>query len=95
MRLLLVSRIDNPDAISYSRKVKEVLEEDGVEVSFDEDTAESLAERILKEEHRIYPQAVQYFAEDKIEIVGRRVRIRNGRPATEKPFHNPPLVSYV
>ena len=62
---------------------------------FDEDTAESLAERILKEEHRIYPQAVQYFAEDKIEIVGRRVRIRNGRPATEKPFHNPPLVSYV
>ncbi|MDO9033769.1 MAG: NAD(+)/NADH kinase [Methanoregula sp.] len=44
MRLLLVSRIDNPDAISYSRKVKEVLEQDGVEVSFDEDTAAILGE---------------------------------------------------
>ena len=47
MRLLLVSRIDNPDAISYSRKVKEVLEQDGVEVSFDEDTAAILGENGL------------------------------------------------
>ncbi len=39
MRLLLVSRIDNPDAITYSRKVKEVLEQDGIDVSFDDDTA--------------------------------------------------------
>ena len=61
----------------------------------DDDTVESLAERILNEEHRIYPQAVQYFAEDKIEIVGRRVRIRTGRPAAEKPLHNPPLASHV
>ncbi len=61
----------------------------------DDDTVESLAERILNEEHRIYPQAVQYFAEDKIEIVGRRVRIRTGRPAAEKPLSNPPLASHV
>ena len=44
MRLLLVSRIDNPEAIAYSRKVKEVLEQDGVEVSFDDDTAAILGE---------------------------------------------------
>jgi len=44
MRLLLVSRIDNSDAVAYSRKVKEVLEQDGVEVSFDEDTAEIFKE---------------------------------------------------
>ncbi|PKL70536.1 MAG: NAD(+) kinase [Methanomicrobiales archaeon HGW-Methanomicrobiales-1] len=44
MRLLLVSRIDNPDAIAYSRKVKEILEQDGVEVHFDDDTAAILGE---------------------------------------------------
>ena len=44
MRLLLVSRIDNPDAIAYSQKVKDILEEDGVEVSFDNDTAAILKE---------------------------------------------------
>lgn len=61
---------------------------------FDEDTAESLAERILKEEHRIYPQAVQYYAEGRIEISGRRVRIRNCCAATDKALHNPPLIFY-
>jgi phosphoribosylglycinamide formyltransferase-1 len=40
------------------------------------DTEETLAARILKEEHRIYPQAIQFFAEGKIEIKGRKVRIK-------------------
>jgi phosphoribosylglycinamide formyltransferase 1 len=44
---------------------------------YDEDDADSLAARILKEEHKIYPQAVQYYAEGRIGIEGRRVRIRN------------------
>jgi phosphoribosylglycinamide formyltransferase-1 len=43
---------------------------------FDDDTEEALAARILKEEHRIYPQAIQFFAEGKIEIKGRKVRIK-------------------
>ena len=43
---------------------------------FDDDTEETLAARILKEEHRIYPQAIQFFAEGKIEIKGRKVRIK-------------------
>lgn len=44
MRLLLVSRIDDPEVIAYSRKVKSVLEEDGAEVFFDTDTAAILKE---------------------------------------------------
>jgi phosphoribosylglycinamide formyltransferase-1 len=43
---------------------------------FDDDTEETLAARILKEEHRIYPQAIQLFAESKIEIKGRKVSIK-------------------
>jgi phosphoribosylglycinamide formyltransferase 1 len=42
---------------------------------FDDDTEETLAARILTEEHRIYPKAIQLFAEGKIEIKGRKVRI--------------------
>lgn len=42
----------------------------------DDDTEETLAERILKEEHQIYPQAIQLFADGKIEINGRKVRIK-------------------
>jgi phosphoribosylglycinamide formyltransferase 1 len=44
---------------------------------FDDDTEEILAARILREEHRIYPQAIQFFAEGKIEIKGRKVMIHS------------------
>ena len=47
MKLLLVSRIDNPDAIAYSHVIKDALEQDGVEVSFDEDTAAILGKNGL------------------------------------------------
>ncbi|MCE5211746.1 MAG: phosphoribosylglycinamide formyltransferase [Deltaproteobacteria bacterium] len=43
----------------------------------DDDTEDTLAARILKEEHRIYPQAIQLFADGKLEIKGRKVRIKN------------------
>ena len=36
------------------------------------DTEESLSKRILKEEHRIYPEAVNLFARKKIKVSGRR-----------------------
>jgi len=39
------------------------------------DTVESLSKRILKEEHRIYPEAVNLFARKKIRISGRRTII--------------------
>ena len=40
------------------------------------DTAESLEARILAEEHRIYPEAIQLFAEGRLTVEGRRVHIR-------------------
>jgi phosphoribosylglycinamide formyltransferase-1 len=39
------------------------------------DSAESLSKRILKEEHRIYPEAVNLFARKKIKVSGRRTII--------------------
>ncbi|MEW6276968.1 MAG: phosphoribosylglycinamide formyltransferase [Bacillota bacterium] len=39
------------------------------------DTEETLAERILEQEHRIYPEAIRLFAEGKLRIEGRRVFI--------------------
>ena len=39
------------------------------------DTKDSLAKRILREEHRIYPEAVSLFAKNKIRIKGRKTKI--------------------
>lgn len=44
---------------------------------FDDDTEETLSERILKFEHRIYPRAIQLFAEGRLEVRGRRVFCRD------------------
>ncbi|MBS1194597.1 MAG: formyltetrahydrofolate-dependent phosphoribosylglycinamide formyltransferase [Methanomicrobia archaeon] len=41
-----------------------------------DDTEESLADRILEEEHRILPEAVRLFMEGRLNVQGRRVRIR-------------------
>jgi phosphoribosylglycinamide formyltransferase-1 len=41
-----------------------------------DDTEETLAARILAEEHRLYPEAVRLFALGALEIRGRRVEIR-------------------
>ncbi len=48
-----------------------------------EDDADSLGARILALEHRIYPQAVQWLAQDRLEIQNRRVVLRpaNALPA--------------
>jgi len=40
------------------------------------DTEQTLSERILAEEHRIYPEAIRLFAEGRLRIEGRRVHIR-------------------
>jgi phosphoribosylglycinamide formyltransferase-1 len=39
------------------------------------DTVETLSKRILKEEHKIYPEAVNLFARKKIKVSGRRTII--------------------
>jgi phosphoribosylglycinamide formyltransferase-1 len=41
----------------------------------DTDTEESLSERILVEEHRLYPEAVRLFAERRLSVAGRRVTL--------------------
>jgi len=46
---------------------------------FEDDTEETLSARILEQEHQIYPQAIQLFAEGRLEICGRRVIIRGVR----------------
>jgi phosphoribosylglycinamide formyltransferase-1 len=42
----------------------------------DDDTAETLAERILVEEHRIYPEAIRLVLDGRIRLEGRRVLMR-------------------
>jgi phosphoribosylglycinamide formyltransferase-1 len=43
-----------------------------------DDTEDTLAARILVEEHRLYPEAIRLFAEGRIEVSGRHVRVRTG-----------------
>ncbi len=43
----------------------------------DDDTEETLAARIAEEEHRLYPEAIRLFADGKVQIEGKRVRIRD------------------
>jgi phosphoribosylglycinamide formyltransferase-1 len=42
---------------------------------FSDDTEEILAARILAQEHRIYPRAIQLYAEGRLHIVGRKVLV--------------------
>ena len=44
-----------------------------------DDTEDTLAARVLKEEHRLFPAAVRLFAEGRLEIVGRRVIVTHAR----------------
>ena len=42
-----------------------------------DDTPETLASRVLQFEHRIYPQAVKWFVDGRIEIKGRNVVVKD------------------
>lgn len=58
----------------------------------DADTAESLAARILRQEHRVYPHAIRLFAEGRLRIEGRRVRVSAPAPVAEDlAIVHPPL----
>ena len=41
----------------------------------EEDTVETLSARILDQEHELYPQALQFMAQGRLQLEGRRVRI--------------------
>jgi phosphoribosylglycinamide formyltransferase 1 len=56
---------------------------------YDDDTEESLAARILVQEHRIYPMAIRLFFQGKLRIEGRHVRVV-GEPRIPEFFHRNP-----
>jgi len=57
---------------------------------YDDDSAETLNARVLKQEHMIFSQAIQLYAEGRLEIKGRRV-LAKGFPKTPDSFMiNPP-----
>jgi phosphoribosylglycinamide formyltransferase-1 len=43
----------------------------------DDDTAETLSSRIVREEHRILPEALRLLTEDQLKLDGRRVLFKN------------------
>jgi phosphoribosylglycinamide formyltransferase-1 len=58
---------------------------------YPDDTEEDLKERILRLEHRIYPKAMQLFAQNRLTIDGRRVLVRDHQKDGDACLTNPPL----
>jgi phosphoribosylglycinamide formyltransferase-1 len=56
---------------------------------YDDDTEETLAARILVQEHRIYPMAIRLFFAGKLHLEGRRVKVI-GEPKIPEFFHRNP-----
>lgn len=50
----------------------------------EDDSMEDLKNRILEVEHQILPRTIQLFAEERLEIIGRRVHIKPGETWKEK-----------
>ncbi len=56
------------------------------------DDADTLAARILQQEHKIYLQAIQWFAEGRLRIEGRHVRVLDAeQPPAGQAIISPPL----
>lgn len=59
------------------------------------DSGQDLADRILAQEHRIYPQAVKWFAEGRLRIEGRKVTVPDSPLADETAaLVSPPLEDF-
>jgi len=58
---------------------------------FADDTEAKLAARILKEEHRIYPRAIQLYAEARLRVDGRRVIVAGTANDENAALIEPPL----
>lgn len=58
---------------------------------YHDDTEDSLGERILREEHRIFPHAIRLFAEGRLCVEGRKVIIKG--ETKDFAVTNPPLSS--
>jgi len=57
---------------------------------YDDDTADTLNARILQQEHKIYSQAIQMYAEGRLEIQGHRVLAKGVPQAPDDFLINPP-----
>ncbi|HYB20306.1 MAG TPA: phosphoribosylglycinamide formyltransferase [Thermodesulfobacteriota bacterium] len=57
---------------------------------YDDDTAETLNARILKQEHKVFSQAIQLYADGRLEIKGRRVLAKGFPQAPDSFMINPP-----
>jgi phosphoribosylglycinamide formyltransferase-1 len=58
---------------------------------YDDDTADTLNARILKQEHKVYSQAIQLYAEGRLKIQGRRVLTEGFPKAPDAFMINPPV----
>jgi phosphoribosylglycinamide formyltransferase-1 len=56
-----------------------------------DDSADTLAARILEQEHRIYPRAIQLIAEGRVQVDGRKVAILPAPPVEATALVNPAL----
>jgi phosphoribosylglycinamide formyltransferase-1 len=51
-----------------------IVAQSAVEV-LNDDEAETLAERVLEVEHKLYPEVITWFAQGKVQIEGKKVRV--------------------
>lgn len=58
---------------------------------FPDDTEESLAARILEQEHRIYPRAIQLYSEGRLRVEGRKVLVDGLAEKEHQTLILPPL----
>jgi len=59
--------------------------------AYADDDEAVLGARILEMEHRIYPQALQWIAQDRVQVVGRQVVVRGASRTMGRLWANPPL----
>ncbi len=55
------------------------------------DDEATLSARIQAEEHRLYPQAVRWYAQGRLSLEGRRVALDGAPAGSPAPLRNPPL----
>jgi phosphoribosylglycinamide formyltransferase-1 len=58
--------------------------------AYPDDTEETLAARILKQEHRIYPRAIQLYSEGRLRVEGRKVLVHGVEKDDAAALMNPP-----
>jgi phosphoribosylglycinamide formyltransferase-1 len=58
---------------------------------FPDDTEQSVAARILQQEHRIYPRAIQLYSEGRLHVQGRKVFVDNLKKEEQPVLFQPPL----